>query len=44
MVDADGGMKIIGEFGRRKHETMTGDCRASATICRTGTAGGVDRH
>ena len=40
MADADGDMQTIGKFGRRKHEKMSGDCRASATMSRTGTAGG----
>ena len=40
MADANGDMKIIGKFGRRKHEKMAGDCRASATMCRTVTNGG----
>ena len=40
IADANGDMKIIGKFGRRKHEKMAGDCRASATMCRTVTNGG----
>ncbi|KAL7528028.1 LOW QUALITY PROTEIN: hypothetical protein ACHAXR_004391, partial [Thalassiosira sp. AJA248-18] len=39
-ADADGDRKIIGEFGKKKHEKKVSDCRASATMCRTGTAGG----
>jgi hypothetical protein len=40
IADADGTMRIIGEFGRRKHEKKVGDCRASCTMYRTGTSGG----
>ena len=40
ICDADGDMKIIGEFGRKKHEKKVSDCRASCTMYRTGAAGG----
>ena len=33
-------MKIIGEFGRKKHEKKVSDCHASCTMYQTGTAGG----
>ena len=39
-ADADGNVRIIGEFGRRKHEKKVADCRASATMLRTGTCSG----
>ena len=42
IADADGDMKIIGEFGRKKHEKKVSDCRASVTMYRTGTAGGTN--
>ena len=32
MVDADGDMKIIREFGRKKHEKKVLDCRAFMTM------------
>ena len=40
MADNDGNMKIIGEFGRRKHKKRVSDCKASATMYRSGSAGG----
>ena len=40
IADYDGYMRIIGEFGKRKHENMSGYCHASAKMCCTGTAGG----
>ena len=40
ICDADGDMKIIGEFGRKKHEKKVSDCRSSCTMYRTGSAGG----
>ena len=40
IANPDGEMKTIGEFGRRKHEKKVSDCRSSATMFRTGTAGG----
>ena len=40
MADAERDMRIVGEFGKRKHEKMSGYCRASATMCRTGNVGG----
>jgi hypothetical protein len=32
IADADGDMKIIGEFGRRKHEKKVSDCRSSCSL------------
>ena len=40
MADNDGNMKIIGEFGRRKHEKRVSDCKASVTMYCSGSAGG----
>ena len=40
IADSDGDMRIIGEFGKMKHENISGNCRASEKMCRTGTAGG----
>ena len=40
IADANRDMRIIGDFGKRKHEKMSGYFRASATICCTGTAVG----
>ena len=40
IANADGEMKTIGEFGRRKHEKKVSDCCSSATMFRTGTSGG----
>ena len=40
MCDEHLNMKIVGEFGRRKHEKRGGSCRASATMLRTGNAAG----
>ena len=41
-ADADGDVKILGEFGVRKHEKKFADCRASSTMVRTGTVGGAN--
>ena len=38
MADNDGKMKIIGEFGRQKHEKRVSDGKASATMYRSGSA------
>ena len=40
MADADGNIKIIGEFKKKKHEKIVGDCRASSTLARSGSFGG----
>ena len=40
IADADGYMKIIEEFSRKKHENKVSDCRASCTMQQTGIAGG----
>ena len=40
IADYDGDTRIIGKFGKRKHEKMYGNFRASTTMCRTGTVGG----
>lgn len=40
IADADGDMKIIGEFGRKKHEKRVSDCRSSCTMYRSGTSAG----
>ena len=39
-ADADGDVKIVGEFGCMKYEKKVSDCRASAAMHRTRTAGG----
>ena len=40
IADADEDIRIIGYLGKRNHDKMSGDCRASATMCCTGTSGG----
>lgn len=40
IADADGDMKIVGEFGRKKHEKRVSDCRSSCTMYRSGTSAG----
>ena len=30
IANADGTVKIVGEFGRRKHEKIVSDCQASS--------------
>ena len=40
IAEADVSMKIIGDFGREKHENNLSDCRASCIMYQTGTAGG----
>ena len=42
IADADGNIKILGEFGRRKHEKKVSDCRASSTLVRTGVFSGTN--
>ena len=42
IADADGNLKILGEFGRRKHEKKVSDCRASSTLVRTGVFAGTN--
>jgi hypothetical protein len=40
IANADGTVKIVGEFRRRKHEKIVSDCRASCTLGRSGSAAG----
>ena len=40
VADDDGNVKILGEFGRRKRKKKVSDCRASATLVRTGVFAG----
>jgi hypothetical protein len=40
IANADGQIKIVGEFGKRKHERKVSDCRSSISMYRTGTAAG----
>ena len=42
VADADGNVKILGGFGRRKHEKKVSDCRTSATMVRTGVFAGAN--
>ena len=40
MADADGNLKIMGEYGKKKHEKKVADHRGSTTMYRTGTPAG----
>ena len=37
-ANADGSVRIVGEFGRKKHEKIASDCRTSCTVGRSGSA------
>ena len=42
IAESDGSMKIIGGFGRKKHDKKVPDCRSYITMYQTGTAGGIN--
>ena len=42
VADANGNVKILVEFGRRKHKKKVSDCRSFATLVRTGVFAGTN--
>ena len=40
IADADGDLKIVGEYGKKKHEKKAADYKGSITMYRTGNAAG----